>query len=34
MYSIGDKIMYGGTGVCIVQEITSVKLSSLDEPRP
>ena len=33
MYSIGDKIMYGGTGVCIVQEITSVKLSSLDQPR-
>ena len=33
MYSIGEKIMYGGTGVCTVQEITSVKQSSLDRPR-
>ena len=33
MYSIGDKIMYGGTGVCVVQGITSVKKSSLEQPR-
>ena len=33
MYSIGEKIMYGGTGVCTVQEITSVKQSSWDRPR-
>ena len=33
MYSIGEKIMYGGTGVCTVQEITSVKQSGLDRPR-
>ena len=30
MYSIGEKIMYGGTGVCIVEQITDVKLSGMD----
>lgn len=30
MYSIGEKIMYGGTGVCIVEEITNVKFSGMD----
>lgn len=34
MYSIGEKIMYGGTGVCIVEGIAEVKLSGLDKPRP
>ena len=33
MYSIGEKIMYGGTGVCVVQEIASLKQSSFDQPR-
>ena len=33
MYSIGDKIMYGGTGVCVVEQITSMKMSSADQPR-
>ena len=33
MYSIGEKIMYGGTGVCTVQEITPVRMSSQENPR-
>ena len=33
MYSGGDKIMYGGTGVCVVEEITMVKLSGMDRPK-
>ena len=33
MFSIGDKIMYGGTGVCVVEGITSVKLSGMDRAR-
>ena len=33
MYSIGEMIMYGGTGVCVVLDITTVKLSSTDQPR-
>ncbi|MBR6115625.1 MAG: hypothetical protein IKQ10_10720 [Oscillospiraceae bacterium] len=33
MFSIGEKIMYGGTGVCVVEEITSVKLSAMEKPR-
>jgi len=33
MYSVGDKIVYGGTGVCVVEEITSHKLSGMDQPR-
>ena len=33
MYSVGDKIMYGGTGVCVVEEITMVKLSGMDRPK-
>ena len=28
MFSIGEKVMYGGTGVCVVEEITSVKFSA------
>ena len=33
MYSVGDKIMYGGTGVCVIEDITMVKLSGMDKPR-
>ena len=33
MFSIGDKIMYGGTGVCVVEGITSVKLSGMERAR-
>ena len=33
MYSVGDKIMYGGTGVCVVEDITMVKLSGMDKPK-
>ena len=33
MYSIGEKIMYGGTGVCVVEDITTLKLSGMTEPR-
>ena len=24
MFSVGDKIMYGGTGACVVEEIAQV----------
>lgn len=34
MFSIGEKIMYGGTGVCVVEDITDVKLSRLEQPKP
>ena len=33
MFSIGDKVMYGGTGVCEVKDITSLKLSGMDRAR-
>lgn len=33
MYSVGDKIMYGGTGVCVVEDITMIKLAGMDKPR-
>ena len=33
MFSIGDKVMYGGTGVCVVEDITSLKLSGMDSAR-
>ena len=34
MFSIGEKVMYGGTGVCVVEEITSVKFSSAQPGKP
>ena len=34
MFSIGEKVMYGGTGVCVVEKITTVKLSGMDHERP
>ena len=34
MFSIGEKIMYGGTGVCVVESITHVKLAGMEQPRP
>ena len=34
MFSIGEKVMYGGTGVCVVEEITSVKFSSSQPGKP
>ena len=33
MFSIGDTVMYGGTGVCVVEDITTMKLSGMDKPR-
>ena len=33
MYSVGDKIMYGGTGVCVVEDITMIKLSGMDKAK-
>ncbi len=33
MFSIGDMVMYGGTGVCAVEDITSLKLSGMDSER-
>lgn len=33
MFSIGEKIMYGGTGVCVIEDITENKLSGMDQPR-
>jgi len=33
MFSVGDKVMYGGTGVCVVEDITSLKLSGMDRAR-
>lgn len=33
MFSIGDKVMYGVTGVCVVEGITSLKLSGMDRAR-
>lgn len=33
MFSVGDKVMYGGTGVCVVEDITSLKLSGMDKAR-
>ena len=33
MFSIGDTVMYGGTGVCVVEDITTMKLSGMDRPR-
>jgi len=33
MFSIGDKIMYGGTGVCEVTEITEVNPAGSVDPR-
>ncbi len=33
MFSVGEKIMYGGTGVCVVEDITDLKLSGMDKPR-
>ena len=30
MFSIGEKVMYGGTGVCVVEDITSVKFSATE----
>ena len=34
MFSIGEKVMYGGTGVCVVEEITSVKFSASQPGKP
>ena len=34
MFSVGEKVMYGGTGVCIVEEITSVSFSSGQAGKP
>ena len=34
MFSIGEKIMYGGTGVCVVEDITMQKLSGMEQPKP
>lgn len=33
MYSVGEKIMYGGTGVCVIEDITMVKLTGMEQPR-
>lgn len=33
MFSIGEKIMYGGTGVCVVEDITDIKPSRLEPSR-
>ena len=33
MYSIGEKIVYGGTGVCVIEQILSQKLAGMDQPR-
>ena len=33
MYSVGEKIMYGGTGVCVIEDITMVKLAGMEQPR-
>jgi len=33
MFQIGDKMVYGSTGVCIVQDITTVNLSGVDKNR-
>ena len=33
MFSIGDTVMYGGTGVCVVEDITTIKLSGMEKPR-
>ena len=33
MYSIGDKIVYGGTGVCVIESILSQKLQGMEQPR-
>ena len=33
MYSVGEKIVYGGTGVCVIEQIMSQKLSGMDQPR-
>lgn len=33
MFQIGDKIVYGSTGVCIVEDITTVNLSGVDKNR-
>lgn len=34
MFSIGEKIMYGGTGVCVVEGITELRTSRLEPPKP
>ena len=33
MYSVGEKIVYGGTGVCVVEDITSHRFSDMEQPR-
>lgn len=33
MFQIGDKIVYGNTGVCTVEEITTVSMSGVDKNR-
>ena len=33
MFSVGDKIMYGGTGVCVVQDITRICPAGSRDPR-
>ena len=33
MFSVGDKIMYGGTGVCVVQDITTICPTGSRDPR-
>lgn len=33
MFSIGDKIVYGGTGVCVVEKITQVQVPDAEAPR-
>ena len=33
MFSVGDKIMYGGTGACVVEEITQVHAPNAEAPR-
>lgn len=34
MFSVGDKIMYGGTGVCVVEDITRICPVGSSDPKP
>ena len=33
MFQIGDKMLYGSTGVCVVEDITTVNLRGVDKDR-
>lgn len=33
MFQIGDKLVYGSTGVCLVEDITTVNLPGVDKNR-